>query len=112
MLINHITKKERNEKKFEGLGIILIIISFILCFIKTIAYFYELSKTLGFVEAFILFLLPFHSFPTYSVFKPIDFLVNIVLVFIPPFIAFNIPLLAPWTLGDWTSVIFCIIGAL
>jgi len=100
------------KKKFEGLGIILIIISFVLCFIKTIAYFYKLSKTIGFVEAFILFLLPFHSFPTYSVFKPLDFLVNIVLVFIPPFIAFNIPLLAPWTWGDWTPFILSIIGAL
>jgi hypothetical protein len=100
------------KRFFEGLGIILIAISFILCFIKTIAYFYELSKTQGFWRAFILFLLPFHPFPIYSVFKPIDFLVNVILVFIPPFIALNTPLFAPWTWGDWIPFIFCIIGAL
>jgi len=100
------------KKFFKGLGEILMTISLILCFIKTIAYFFELSKTLGFWGAFIWFLLPFHPFPTYSVFKPIDFLVNVVLVFTPPFIAFNTPLLAPWTWGDWTPFILSIIGAL
>jgi len=100
------------KKFFKGLGAIIMAISLILCFIKTIAYFFELSKTQGFWGAFIWFLLPFHSFPTYSVFKPIDFLVNVVLVFTPPFIAFNIPLLATWTWGDWTPFILSIIGAL
>jgi hypothetical protein len=35
------------KKFFEGLGTILMTISLILCFIKTIAYFYKLFKTQG-----------------------------------------------------------------
>jgi hypothetical protein len=99
------------KKKVEGLGIILMAISFMLCFIQTIVHFYKLSKTLGFVKTLILSFLPFYAFPTYSVFKPIDSLVNPILVLTLPFVALRNPFFSPWTLGDWAPFLFCMFGA-
>jgi hypothetical protein len=99
------------KKKIEELGIILLAIAFMLCSLESVVRFYNLSQTLGFAKTFLLSLLPFYAFPTYSVFEPLDFLVKIFLALTPPFIAFHNPLFAPWTLGDWTPVPFCIIGA-
>jgi hypothetical protein len=87
---------------FKNFGYLLGLASCVMCFVETIIYFYTLSKTSGFWVTLIMFILPFHSFPIHSVFKPIDFLVDIILFVTPPCIAFMTPLLAPFTLGDWT----------
>jgi len=83
-----------------------------ICFVETIIYFYTLSKTSGFWVTLIMFILPFHSFPIHSVFEPIDSSVDIILSVTPPCIAFMTPLLAPFTLGEWTPFILCMTGAL
>ena len=97
---------------FKNFGYLLGFTSCVICFVETIIYLYTLSKTSGFWVTLIMFILPFHSFPIHSVFKPIDFLVDIILFVTPPCIAFMTPLLAPFTLGDWTPFILCITGAL
>ena len=98
------------RKRVGELGVILFAISLMLCSFEAVVYFYNLSKTLGLAKTVLFSFLPFYVFPTYSVFEPLDFGVKVFLVLSSPFVVFRNPFFSPWTLGDWTPFLFCILG--